>query len=69
MIIIRLIFIIKYQEYEAKINIDDGIVKGELPRRALKLIYEWLDIHKAELLDNWRLLEERKPFNKIEPLK
>ncbi len=62
-------FHIKYQEYEAKINIEDGIVKGELPRRALRLIFEWLDLHKGELLENWKLLEERKPFNKIDPLK
>ena len=62
-------FHVKYQEFEAVINIEDGIVKGELPRRALKLIYEWLDLHKEELLANWKLLEQRKPFNKIEPLK
>ena len=61
-------FHIKYQEYEAVININNGVVKGEVPRRALKLIYEWLDLYKEELLENWKLIEERKPFNKIEPL-
>lgn len=61
-------FHIKYQAYEAVINIEDGIVKGEVPRRALGLIYDWLDKHKEELLENWRLLEQRKPLNKIEPL-
>ena len=62
-------FHVKYQDYEATINIEDGIVKGEIPRRALRLIYEWLDIHKIELLENWRLLEQRKQFKRIEPLK
>lgn len=62
-------FHVKYQEYEATINIEDGMVRGELPRRALNLIYEWLDLHKKELFQNWKLMEQRKPFNKIEPLK
>lgn len=62
-------FHVKYQDFDASINIEDGIVKGELPRRALNLIYEWLDLHKAELTENWHLLEQRKPINKIEPLK
>jgi hypothetical protein len=61
-------FHVKYQDYEGTIDINDGIVKGILPRRALNLIYEWMDLHKDELLANWRLLEARKPINKIEPL-
>ena len=62
-------FHVKYQNYEATVNIEDGIVKGEIPRRAIKLIFEWVDLHKDELMENWKLLEQRKPFNKIEPLK
>lgn len=62
-------FHVKYGEFEATINIDDGIVSGKIPRRALVLIFEWLDLHKEELMENWELLEKRKPCNKIEPLK
>lgn len=62
-------FHVKYQDFEAVISIEDGIVKGEVPRRALRLIYEWLDLHKEELMENWTLIEQRKPINKIEPLK
>jgi hypothetical protein len=62
-------FHVKYQEFEATIDIKDGIVNGTLPRRALTLIYEWLDLHNKELLDNWLLMEQRKPINKIDPLK
>jgi hypothetical protein len=60
---------VKYQEYEATIEIPDGIVHGRLPRRALALIFEWLDLHRGELMENWKLMAERKPLNKIEPLK
>lgn len=62
-------FHVKYQEYEATVEINDGIIHGTLPRGALTLIFKWLDLHKDELLENWKLMAERKPINKIEPLK
>ena len=56
-------------EYKAEITIEDGIITGTLPRRALRLVYEWLDDHKEELLVNWqRMREGKKPLH-IEPLK
>ena len=39
-------FHIEYQDYEATIDIESGLVKGEMPRRALRLVYEWLDIYR-----------------------
>ena len=62
-------FHVKYQEYNAIIDINDEIIYGTLPRRALRLVLEWMDLHKQELLMNWKLMEESKPLNKIEPLK
>ena len=41
-----------YQGYKATITIQDGIVTGCFPRRALNLIFDWLDEHKDELLEN-----------------
>jgi hypothetical protein len=61
-------FHVQYQDFEAIIEIETGIIKGTIPRRALKLIFEWMDLHKDELLDNWKKIEERKALNKIEPL-
>ncbi len=58
----------EYQEFEAIIEIESGIIKGKIPRRALKLIFEWMDLHKEELLGNWKKIEERKALQKIEPL-
>lgn len=57
-----------YQGYKASIEINGGVVHGNMPRRALKLIYEWMDLRKDELKDNWKLMEERKPLQKIKPL-
>lgn len=62
-------FHVEYQDYEAIISIKDGIVNGNMPRRALKLVFEWLDLHKDELIENWELAHAEKPLNKIEPLK
>ena len=61
-------FHVKYGEYKAQITITDGIVKGILPRRALNLVFEWLDLHRDELMENWKLMESRKNLQKIEPL-
>lgn len=62
-------FHIEYQDYEASINIEDGVVKGEIPRRALRLVFDWLDLHKDELIENWISIQNTGEFKKIEPLK
>lgn len=57
-----------YNEYKITVTILDGIVKGEMPKRALKLIFEWLDIHKEELLSLWEFAQKGEQLKKIEPL-
>ena len=61
-------FHVKYQDYEAIVTIKDGIIIGSLPRRALRLVYEWLDQHQLELLENWERLGRNDAPLKIEPL-
>ena len=55
-----------YNEYKA---LKDGVVRDEMPGRALKMILEWLDQHKEELMDNWKKAQKGDPLKKIEPLK
>lgn len=62
-------FHVWYEEYKAIVTIKDGIVEGKLPRRAINLVFEWLDMHKDELLDNWNRLSNMESPMKIEPLK
>lgn len=62
-------FQVEYREYDAIIFIQDGRMKGELPRRAIRMVYEWLDLHQKELMENWNSIQETGVFNKIEPLK
>ena len=40
-----------------------------MPKKALKLVFEWMDLHKAELLENWNLAQNGELPRKIEPLK
>ncbi len=59
----------KYQGFEVSIEIESGIVTGNMPSRALKLLFEWMELHKDELIANWKLAEQRKALTEIEPLK
>ena len=42
---------------------------GSLPVRQERLVLAWAELHRAELLRNWRVLQEGRPAGKIEPLK
>nr|NQU90869.1 DUF4160 domain-containing protein [Bacteroidota bacterium] len=59
----------EYSEYKVVINIDDEVVNGFMPKRALKLLFEWLELHKEELVENWSLCKNNELPKKIEPLK
>ena len=43
-------------------------MSGTFPRRAQGLVQEWLALHRDELLEDWRLAQQRKPLVKIDPL-
>ncbi len=58
-----------YGEYQAEIGIRDlNIISGRLPSRALGLVIEWASIYQAELMNNWKRIEDGKPIEKIPPL-
>ncbi|MFH1756424.1 MAG: DUF4160 domain-containing protein [Pseudomonadota bacterium] len=57
-------------EHQAIIGIDDGtVLEGNLPKSKMKLVQAWIEIHRENLMANWRLaVEGHQPF-KIEPLR
>ena len=61
-------FHVRYGDYEAIITIHDSVVKGELPKKVLKDVFKWMDLHQAELDMNWKRLQEGKEIIKIKPL-
>jgi hypothetical protein len=58
----------KYSGYEALFNFDGEILEGELPKRAVKFVQEWITYHKEELEDNWKKASSGEPLNYIAPL-
>jgi hypothetical protein len=60
----------QYAEHGAIISIDNGgILDGDLPRSKMKLVQAWIEIHKDELLADWKLAVEGQRLFKIEPLR
>ena len=59
-----------YQDFKTTIKIIDcEVIDGQMPARQLRLIQAWIEIHRDELLADWKLCQNgEKPF-KIEPLK
>jgi hypothetical protein len=57
-----------YGDYRVEVTIAEGVVQVRFPKRALRLVLEWLDEHREELMEDWTLAEERKPLKQIQPL-
>ncbi len=59
-----------YQDFKSVINITNcELMEGELPPRQTRLALAWIEIHKDELLADWKLCQNgEKPFS-IDPLK
>ncbi len=59
-----------YAEYEALVDIQTlEVIAGGMPRRALALVLEWAQEHRAELMEDWNLCSQNKRPRKITPLK
>jgi len=58
----------KYSGYEALFNFEGDVIEGELPKRAIKFVQEWISFHKDELEVNWENARSGEPLNHIAPL-
>ena len=55
-----------YGEYNALVSIETlGIIEGDLPSRAQKLVIEWATLYQQDLLTMWNSQE----ICKLPPLK
>lgn len=59
----------RFAEFEASVDLVDGeVLAGDLPRKHLRLVQAWIELHRDELLADWALaVSGRKPYH-IEPL-
>jgi hypothetical protein len=44
------------------------VIEGQMPRRALALVLEWAQEHRAELMEDWELCAHNQSPKKIHPL-
>lgn len=55
-----------YAGKEALINILDAtVMESSLPKRQLKIVLAFAEIHRDELMTNWELMREGKKPNEI----
>ncbi|MCG8339110.1 MAG: DUF4160 domain-containing protein [Proteobacteria bacterium] len=60
----------EYGDHQATISIENGeILGGNLPKAKMKLVQAWIEIHREDLLANWRLAVAGEPVFRIDPLK
>jgi hypothetical protein len=59
-----------YQDEVAIYSIDPiELLSGSLPRRQQRLVEAWAELHHAELLTDWQLLQAFQKPLPIEPLR
>ena len=60
----------EYGEFQASFSIEDGsILAGEFPGKKIKLVQAWIEIHREDLMVDWKLAVSGEPVFKIEPLR
>ncbi len=59
-----------YQDYKAIFDIQKcELIDGNLPKKQTRLVLAWAELHKDELIANWKLASKGELPFKIEPLK
>ena len=58
----------RYGKFKISVEIETGIVNEKFPKRELRAVFDWYDLHKDELIKDWQLATNDQPLNKIEPL-
>jgi len=59
----------RYAEFEASVSIAEGeLLAGSLPRKQLRLVQAWIELHKDELMADWELAIQGENPYKIAPL-
>jgi hypothetical protein len=60
----------EYGDESAAIAIEDGaVLAGLLPPAKMKLVQAWIEIHRDELMADWKLAVAGESVFKIDPLR
>lgn len=61
---------VEYGEFTVVLSIADGeALAGEIPKSKLRLAQAWVEIHRDDLMADWKLAVEGREVFKIDPLK
>lgn len=58
----------EYGDDAAAVDLNGEILGGALPPRALRLVRDWAQLHREDLLANWERARNHEPLHEIEPL-
>lgn len=58
----------RYQDQEVTIEIESGLVTGKMSRRALNMLFDWIDLHRDALLENWQRARQGEELLEVPPL-
>jgi len=54
------------RDFDALMDVRDGaVIAGDLPRRPLALVREWLALRRSDILENWKRAEALQPLERI----
>jgi hypothetical protein len=59
----------RYGGYKASLDLTGEIIVGDLPRRQLRLVQAWTELHTDELRADWELAVNEYPMHPIDPLR
>jgi hypothetical protein len=55
-----------YQGFEALFSIEDGeVIGGRFPPRATRLVGEWIELRRPELIANWERARLSEPLQAV----
>jgi len=55
-----------YQGFEALFSIGNGeIIGGSFPPRASRLVSDWIELRRSELMANWERAKLREPLQAV----
>ncbi|MCM1382743.1 MAG: DUF4160 domain-containing protein [Muribaculaceae bacterium] len=58
----------EYGEYEAVFDLDGNKIEGDLPKKKIRMVQTWIDIHQEDLMANWKLIANGQQVFRIPPL-
>ena len=59
----------EYAGQKAVVTFDGDVLEGKIPRNKMSLLLAWIEIHREDLVANWKLLSGGEQVFRIDPLK